>query len=227
MGITRGNGKLGENIWGWSLPAKVTCPVISEVCNKVCYAMRGRYHSLSVQDALKRNLEIARSRNFARWMNGEIQLHQIRVVRIHVSGDFFSRRYIEQWDRVIEQNPDTRFFAFTRVWAKTRLLPSLAQLARHRNLQLWWSVDHSMPRPPRVPHVKIGWLALSDEDVPPYPVDLVFRNASQTHRVRLGGAPVCAYEVRPGFRTKHTHKITCTSCGRCYPVATERARRLA
>jgi len=36
--LTRGNGKLGEGIRAWSLPAVETCPGRSDLCARVCYA---------------------------------------------------------------------------------------------------------------------------------------------------------------------------------------------
>ena len=43
------------------------------------------------------------------------------VVRIHVSGDFFSQSYFDAWLEVARQRPNTRFYAYTKAlpyWIK-------------------------------------------------------------------------------------------------------------
>jgi len=40
----------------------------------------------------------------------------IRMFRIHVSGDFFSKEYLAMWLRVIKNNPQIMFLAFTKVY---------------------------------------------------------------------------------------------------------------
>jgi hypothetical protein len=37
--------------------------------------------------------------------------------RLHDSGDFFSRKYLEAWNEVARRLPDVKFWAPTRIWA--------------------------------------------------------------------------------------------------------------
>jgi hypothetical protein len=50
--LTRGNGKLGEGIHTWSLPAVETCPGRSDLCSRVCYARSGRFRTRTMQARL-------------------------------------------------------------------------------------------------------------------------------------------------------------------------------
>lgn len=40
-----------------------------------------------------------------------------RFFRIHDSGDFFSKKYLEQWKKVTQRLPDITFWAPSRIWA--------------------------------------------------------------------------------------------------------------
>ena len=41
--LGQGNGKLGEGIYTFSLPAVQTCPGSTPTCRRECYATRGRF----------------------------------------------------------------------------------------------------------------------------------------------------------------------------------------
>lgn len=43
--------------------------------------------------------------------------HPGKYFRVHDSGDFFSKRYLEAWRAVADRNPDVTFWAPTRIWA--------------------------------------------------------------------------------------------------------------
>ncbi len=62
--LTRSNGKLGEGIHAWSLPAVETCPGHSALCERVCYARTGRYRTQFMQDRLAENLDAALAEDF-------------------------------------------------------------------------------------------------------------------------------------------------------------------
>jgi hypothetical protein len=43
--------------------------------------------------------------------------HPGKYFRVHDSGDFFSKRYLEAWRAVADRNPDVTFWAPSRIWA--------------------------------------------------------------------------------------------------------------
>ena len=71
-------------------------------------------------------------------------------MRIHVSGDFYSEEYIQNWIDIVNGCPSVQFYAYTRSW-NTPMLGKLEELRALPNIQLLASVDQTMPMPP------IGW----------------------------------------------------------------------
>ena len=59
--LSRGNGKLGEGIHAWSLPAIDSCPGRSDLCSRVCYARSGRFKTRTMQSRLAENLAAAQA----------------------------------------------------------------------------------------------------------------------------------------------------------------------
>lgn len=203
--LSRGNIKLGPHVWAWNLPVVKTCPGASTACLALCYAQRGRFHSPAVQAAHWRNLERAEHARFVARLTDYLAWQNIQHVRIHVSGDFYSARYVRRWLAVVQQSPHITFYAYTRSWRVPRLHKSLRALATCPNFQLWLSADSSLPRPPVWPGCRTCYLSQNDADLPPYPVDLVFRDRPQSVRKRLGGALVCPVE----------NGVTATTCSQC------------
>ena len=217
--LTRKNQKLGNTIYMFNLPARLTCPVISRVCSVICYASRGRFHHSNVKRALAKNYAAVRRGDFVARINAQLLTESARIVRIHGAGDFFNLTYIHLWRKIARANRHIIFYAYTRAWKKQQLLPALIALGQERNVRLWWSTDRSMPEPPRTPGIRIGWLATSDDDVPPYPVDMVFRDRPRTRMKFMEGYQVCPYEQMVPERK---FRITCDRCGICYKPEREK-----
>jgi hypothetical protein len=158
-----------------------------------------------------KNYELSLMDGFAEWMIMEVRRTFARVVRIHVSGDFFDARYTRAWLKVIKACPEVTFYAYTRSWTEPKILPVLKLLAKEHNLYLWFSCDREMKAPPRIPRVRRAWLAVNDDDIAPYIVDLVFRDRPFTiQRYDKAGFPVCPHEW--GF----PQKPTCSQCKKCF-----------
>jgi hypothetical protein len=167
--LTQGNLKLGNGVWHWNLPAGslFSCPGASAWCdaslNGGCYANptkhRRSYGSAHVQAIYQKNWEDVQGdcSDWALRMSAWIQTknrrarhlrNQVRVVRIHTSGDFFSPSYIAMWTWIADCNPSIKFYAYTRSWAVPELLPLLEEFRRLPNVTLWASTDHAMDRGP-------------------------------------------------------------------------------
>lgn len=204
--ITQGNSKLGAVIWGWSLPALFTCPGASILCKLLCYAMRGRYRMGNVIEAHERNLLVAKGPGFADKMIDWIYDKMVIIMRVHPSGDFFNRRYIKAWLKIVRRNRHVRFYAYTRSWAVPELLPLLVELSREPNFEMWFSWDKTMSFPPRRKGIRTCYLSENDEDLPGRKTDLVFREDSSTVMKKDPlGNQVCPYD----------NGITSTTCSRC------------
>lgn len=144
LSISPSNTKLG-NIPNVSLPPAVTCPGATDECLDACYVggKKGYFKMYpSVRIAYRRNLEASKGN----WTGDVIRYlakHSPKYFRIHVSGDFYSAKYIRDWAQIIAAFPGTRFLAFTRSWRVKRLQKALSALATLPNLQLIASIDRS------------------------------------------------------------------------------------
>lgn len=123
-----GNSKLGKGVWTFSTLAgtkeyhvningkeytiKGTC-----ICNCVgCYAMSGFYNMPSVilSNAIKTylcryHLEFVKNAIIA-----QIKAMNIRLCRIHASGEFFNSEYVEMWRDVITKCKECAFWTYTK-----------------------------------------------------------------------------------------------------------------
>jgi hypothetical protein len=131
--FAKGNAKLGKNTAIFSLPAGHTCTGAKDclarahkVTGKItdgkdikfrCYAASG--------ENLFRNIRISRWRNFemlkgksvkdmADLIDASLPMKNIKLVRIHSSGDFFSQAYFDAWLDVARRNPGLIFYGYTK-----------------------------------------------------------------------------------------------------------------
>lgn len=217
--LLQGNSKLGKTVWHWSLPAIQTCPGRSELCSKLCYAMKGHYFYANVRDREAVNEQMRHEAGWWRRVVSQISLHNIREVRIHSSGDFDIASYTEDWLRIISSKPETKFYAYTRSWSVPELLPILDRMSKLPNMRLWHSCDKDTGIPPRRKLCPRAYLSSSDADFPKYKVDLIFRNDRRVKQVTLGGVMVCPAErLRSKRRPDGTkpNKVTCAQCQICF-----------
>src|SRR5262249_30392029 len=155
-----------EAIHTWSLPAVITCPGRSALCERHCYARSGRYRTSTVRDVLGENLEAATEPGFEARMVREIRRRGVRVCRWHVSGDFLDAEYAKASLAVFRRCPRTKFYGYTRSWRVAGILPVLARMAALRNVELWFSCDAETGIPHTIPDgVKLCWLMTEEGDV--------------------------------------------------------------
>ena len=124
-----GNLKLKNNentrFMIWNIPAVVTCPFRTAMCEKYCYARKAERCYPSCKDAREHNYQVTRMHNFAERMIYTIETELTSkkfagkkvVFRIHESGDFYSRAYTNAWltiARHFEKNANIVFLAYTK-----------------------------------------------------------------------------------------------------------------
>jgi hypothetical protein len=167
----------------------------------------------------RRNRRAARRRDFVRRVVAFLVAHRVRIVRIHTAGDFFSARYARKWLAIVRRSPRVVFYFYTRSWRCTEIRPVIDQMSLLPNCVAWYSGDRDTGVPADVPAgVRIAWLSVTENDVPPTGIDLVFRiRALRTKPVPHDRPPVCPAEdgvPRP-------RRVTCDVCGRCWHPAPE------
>lgn len=213
--LTQGNTKFGPAlIWGFSIPAVSTCPGRSKLCEKVCYADHGFFKMPTVQTSLSRNFHATKEEWFVGDIGSEIRRSDISVVRIHVSGDFYSSAYVDKWIAIVNRAPKTTFFAYTRSWKDEKILKRLRVLAGLPNMHLWYSEDFETGPAPNDPDIRRGYMLEHDayERYVHPGVDLVFRVRPVKPAKRMNGALVCPFEQK----IERKVKLTCDRCRICF-----------
>lgn len=148
--LGKGNIKVGP-ILTFSLPSRFSCPGVTQWCLKHCYAARFERIWPNCRLAYSRNLVLSwNTPRFVRLVLRSIP-ENLPVLRIHVSGDFYSPSYIYGWVLIAQARPRTQFWAYTRSWTDPTLRPALEQFRALGNVHLFASVDPDMPDPP------VGW----------------------------------------------------------------------
>lgn len=157
----KGNLKIGLNVFTYSrlpgLPDRValsmpmqadrqlpsitgTCPGASEECLAICYAARPVAESGPVMEMWSRN-------SATEDPPSELPPGATHV-RLHISGDFTSERYIRGWIETFRKYPEVKVWAYTKSWRVSALLPALEELRALPNVQLFASMDASVPELP-------------------------------------------------------------------------------
>lgn len=130
---TLGNAKIGFGVYTYSRRAGAevgTCPGATAECEEICYAKRIR--------------GVLRDQVYARnSITSDVPPipDECKILRIHVSGDFDTNAYIENWIARLTERPDVTCWAYTRSWRVPTLLASLERLRALPNMQLFASMD--------------------------------------------------------------------------------------
>lgn len=128
----KGNAKLDTNIYTFSLPAGASCPFAVEckaTADKAwgtiqdgkhqkyrCYAASDEARYPSTRAARHWNFDLLKHEN-ENEMFRRIKVSlpkKAKIIRIHVSGDFFNQSYFNAWIRVVQKNPNILFYAYTK-----------------------------------------------------------------------------------------------------------------
>jgi len=128
-----GNAKLGKAIHTFTLPSGYTCPGALACMTKAdretgkivdgkvqvfrCFAASSESRFKNVRFAAWHNLELLKKNNTESLATDLIQSSlpaDAKIIRIHVGGDFFSESYFRAWLNVASNNPQIRFYAYTK-----------------------------------------------------------------------------------------------------------------
>lgn len=199
--------KLGMGIDPWEVQSQRnmgTCPGSSEECRAICYAVRPVKEQGPV-------LEMWRS-------NAGSDVPPIpddaKLIRLHVSGDFDTPEYVHNWEHRMLGRRDVTFWGYTRSWRVPELLPGLERLRALPNVQLFASMDASIPEVP-----PSGWRRAwidgdarggTPQDVAAHAEDPVTHNLVTFDGTR---SYVCPEETK--------RQPNCEACGYCFRGKTQ------
>ena len=137
--FSQGNAKLKQRLI-FSLPAGKTCPgavfcksfaVLQDNGKRKiqdgkqtefrCFAASSEVQYDAVYNLRANNMELLMRSviegSMVDLINTSVQHHRkknTKLVRIHESGDFFSRGYLNAWIEVAKQNPDLKFYCYSK-----------------------------------------------------------------------------------------------------------------
>lgn len=95
-----------------SLTGKITCP-FADSCVKFCYAQKGAYIWSNVKPAFEKRYELTKTDKFIDLMQKEIDRKKPNFVRVHDSGDYYSKAYLNKWLTIAKLNPNVNFYSYT------------------------------------------------------------------------------------------------------------------
>lgn len=127
-----GNAKLGKEITTFSLPAGWTCPGAAQCLARAnrqtgkiqdgsaqqfrCFAASAEAAYRNVRESRWHNFELLKGKSAAEME--KLILDSIpentSIVRIHVSGDFFSEDYFRAWIGAAQKRSEIKFYAYTK-----------------------------------------------------------------------------------------------------------------
>ena len=142
--FSKGNRKIHElakelglskqQVVSFDLPAGHTCPAANVCLSKAnretgkitdgdncqfrCYAASGEAVFTRTRQLRWSNFELLQQAKTTDKMVELIESsldNKIKVIRIHSSGDFFSKAYYQAWVKVAENNPNITIFGYTKV----------------------------------------------------------------------------------------------------------------
>jgi ferredoxin len=142
------NGKTPTiaNTFGLPSGKAYSCPGETSVCSKVCYAGKLERVYKGVRENLLHNWNLLKdatrsemigllSDMIDEFRNDCVKKDAPMLFRIHWDGDFFNDEYAWAWHKVIKDNPDIKFWVYTRVASAANILKGLD------NLSLYFSTD--------------------------------------------------------------------------------------
>jgi hypothetical protein len=125
--LTQNSELKPHGIYNWSIPAfgvrlsdgstMNVCPNAG-ACASFCYARNGTYNFSNVKKKHIQNLEFTLydRETFIASMIEECSKPKMKnkFVRIHDSGDFYSKDYLKDWIKIIKACPDVTFYCYTK-----------------------------------------------------------------------------------------------------------------
>ena len=112
--------ELGVRVFNFGLPAyksasgKLICPM-ADSCVKFCYARKGAYIWSNVKPAFEKRYELSKTDDFVNKMYDEISKKKPDYVRVHDSGDYYSRQYLSKWIDIALLFPEIKFYSYTNM----------------------------------------------------------------------------------------------------------------
>ena len=112
--------ELGVRVFNFGIPAyksasgRVIC-AMADKCVDWCYAKKGAYIWSNVQPAFEKRYELSKTDKFVDAMYNEIVKKKPDYVRVHDSGDYYSKAYLQKWIDIALLFPEVKFYSYTNM----------------------------------------------------------------------------------------------------------------
>jgi hypothetical protein len=173
--LTTPNGKAVKikNTFGLPAGKNYSCPGMTSVCEKICYAGKIEKMYTSVRNLLLHNWNLLQGKTAGQmydllnemikeFKNDCDKYGAEKYFRIHWDGDFFSTDYTLAWAATIRRHQDVQFWVYTRVAEAAELLRN------NNNLSLYFSADRDNSQEAKRMFndfgIKLAWLDDSFEE---------------------------------------------------------------
>lgn len=116
MLLSLGNTKIQKNrinTASFGLKAGKTCPFKGN-CQHECFAMVNNYVYPAVINKQKERLKESKKKSFVDTICNEIKELNVGAIRVHDSGDYYSKDYLNKWIDIAKRNPDVIFYSYTK-----------------------------------------------------------------------------------------------------------------
>lgn len=112
--LVAGNSTMPSSVGIFNLPPLLTCKP-SRWCREHCYALKKRFLWKRTKEAHRRRYKQSLKPSFVERMIDEIKHRpSINYIRPHITGDFYSKEYIDKWAQIAKAFPSILFRATTR-----------------------------------------------------------------------------------------------------------------
>lgn len=207
------NGKTPTIANTFGLPAgkSYSCPNATSICSKVCYAgklekvYKGVRNVLmtnweQLKDATRDEMIVLLDEMIKDFIKDCEKKDAPKLFRIHWDGDFFNDDYAYAWKKVIEQNPNVKFWVYTRVPTAALILNNID------NLSLYFSTDEKNKEHAKnlnVLGIKLAYLADT------------FAIGQADLKAMIGKVGAKCPENKKAIPLISTNGSACVSCGLC------------
>lgn len=140
---------MGDQVHHFNLPPKKTCTPSKWCLTKKgkkfnCYALKDNFLFQNVINAAEKRLSLSEQKDFVLEMTNYIHKKNAKYFRIHGSGDFYSKEYVNKWIEIVKNCPETKFKVHTR---RQDFQSKLNELNNLENIIVRESTDTSSQEP--------------------------------------------------------------------------------
>lgn len=112
--LIAGNSTMPSSVGIFNIPALKTCTP-SDWCKEHCYALQGRFVWKPIKKAHEWRYKESLKDSFPYKMIKEIKRRRsLKWIRIHITGDFYSKEYVDKWNIVARSFPEIIFRTNTK-----------------------------------------------------------------------------------------------------------------